>query len=779
MSCPCDEFNFPKQRAIAAGLAAAFRPAHNLGRFPDWREALLQSVGQQAALGNWRARDPLDYGLMLMEMGAYLFDSLSFYDDLVAGESYIQTAALAATPRRLVDLLGYRPRPASAALVKLAAEADGKLSVKLARGTAFRSGEFDGNPPQVFELDADTAIDPRLNRLAVAEVAESGLPASLSRFLATPGSVALRVGDAVVLEIKDSLYARRVIALQRLVLRSGAAFTEVVLDNALSPPANSSWEDVRVLKPGARTGLWQLNTLEGAAASNTQWSLQARLPIRAKQIVLLEQGNQLEAQRIDSTGEQQRTVVPSLSSQVQDENGDEVGSVVSPAIKAPVTRLTFATASVISADPAKAILHHALYPAANVVPPVKLLQDQGDPLVLSALRDPPRVAVAALLLRDAHEDAVFGNGSLDPAAKTAVIDQSPAWGKTLTPPVELFANVLSASRGESVRGEILGYGDGAQSKQQFKLAKKPLTYLTAANAGGLLSSLSVRVDGVLWREVGSFYAVAVDAQVYTVRQDEAGDSWVSFGSAARLSTGAVVSADYRFGAGAAGPPANSVKQLAKPVVGLKRVFNPLPAYGGGDAEAADEIVYYAPRSALLLGRAISLTDLEAAAAQVAGVRAAKTGWRWDAGGLRPAAVVSFIGDAQLIPSIVARLRELAEPDAPIRVEQALPQVAVLDVDLAVDAAYVAADVALAVTEALYAAPNPIGGGPLRPERLGPDGVVFLSRMAAVVMAVPGVAGIRSVSFDQTPFDDVARKPMTGYYFDFGDSGVAVHGAVAS
>ena len=777
MNCPCDTHNFPKPRAISAGLAEAFRHARAIGTFPNWRTALLESVGQQPTLAGWRARDPLDFGLMFLEMGAYVFDSVSFYDALVAGESYLDTATLPGTRRRLVGLLGYRPRPATAASVRLAAEADGKTPIILPCGTAFRSGEFDGNPPQVFELDTGTAIDPRLNRQDVARVLEASLPSSLTGFLAEPGSVRLKPGDAVVLDIAGTLFARRVATLSREAPRAGAALTRVTLTGTISPPASATWADVRAYLPGARTSLWKLNLdpAEGSAAAGAQWSLEGRVPIQAGQIVLLEQGSNLEARRVASGTETQRTILSPLTSTITD-SANNSSSLVSPAIKLACTMINLGAASSFTPDPALATVHYALYSAANIVAPLRDTLFQGDPIALPGLIDPPRVRVSGLLLRDTHEEAVATNGTLDAVARNAQGESSPAWGKTLTAPVTLFGNVLTASRGETVRGEMLGFGDGAQTTQTFKLAKKPLTYLNAANARGLAGTLSVRVAGVLWQEVESFFGVHGDAPVYIVRQDDAGDSFVIFGGGARLPTGAVVTADYRFGAGAAVPPANSVKQLAKPVVGLRRVFNPLPAFGGDEAESPAELSIYAPRSALLLGRAISLDDLGAAAGQVAGVRAANASWRWDAGGLRPAAVVTYIGDAQIAPAVVARLRELAEPDAPIRVERALPQPAVIEIELMADSAYVAVDVAAAVFEALYAAPRPVGGGPLRPERLGTDGVVFLSRVVATAMAVPGVAGIRTVSFDGTPFNETGRKPAAGHYFDFGDQGVAIHGA---
>jgi hypothetical protein len=257
---------------------------------------------------------------------------------------------------------------------------------------------------------------------------------------------------------------------------------------------------------------------------------------------------------------------------------------------------------------------------------------------------------------------------------------------------------------------------------------------------------------------------------------------VIFGGAARLPTGAAVTADYRFGGGAPVPPAGSITQLARPVPGLTSVRNVLPAFGGADAESPGELAAYAPRSALLLGRAVSLPDLEAAASAVPGVRAARALWRWDAAGMRAVAQVQYIGPAELREAIRARLRALAEPDAPIAALRAMPQAARLELDLEIHADYLEADVVAAVREALYApAGLPGSGGLLRAERLGPEGIVFLSQVMAAVMGVAGAAAVRSASLDGAPFAQSGRQPAAGCYFDFGEpgtpsSGLLINGA---
>ena len=100
---------------------------------------------------------------MLIEMWAYVCDVLAFYDETIAHESYLRTARRDPSVRMLVGLLGYRPRPAVAAQVRLAVKARAGRPIVLPVGTGVRSSAFGTEPPQVFELDADTRVHPLLN----------------------------------------------------------------------------------------------------------------------------------------------------------------------------------------------------------------------------------------------------------------------------------------------------------------------------------------------------------------------------------------------------------------------------------------------------------------------------------------------------------------------------------------------------------------------------------------------------------------------------------------
>src|SRR5215471_4634995 len=151
MNCICDQFQFPLETKISPGLA---RLPRQTGTFAEFRRALLRAISLRttahleahplwsqrflterdrdglrlslAAIGAWRGRHPEDFGMMLLEMWAYVCDLTSFYDEVLADESYVRTSIRRDSLRLLVDPLGYIARPAVAALADLAVFADGR-----------------------------------------------------------------------------------------------------------------------------------------------------------------------------------------------------------------------------------------------------------------------------------------------------------------------------------------------------------------------------------------------------------------------------------------------------------------------------------------------------------------------------------------------------------------------------------------------------------------------------------------------------------------------------
>lgn len=180
--------------------------------------------------------------------------------------------------------------------------------------------------------------------------------------------------------------------------------------------------------------------------------------------------------------------------------------------------------------------------------------------------------------------------------------------------VSLNANVARATHGETVK-ETLGSGDSTQKNQRFTLKKPPLTYISAATPSGGQSTLSVRVNDVLWMEAPSLYELTPKDQKYIVRIDDDGKATVIFGDGekgARLPTGTNnITATYRSGIGLDGEvTADALTMLQSRPLGIRGVTNPQTASGAADPAQLAQARTNAPLTVLTLDRIVSLLDYE-------------------------------------------------------------------------------------------------------------------------------------------------------------------------
>ena len=121
----------------------------------------------------------------------------------------MRTARLRPSLRRLLGLLGYVPRPAVASTVSLAVFADGRKSLALPVGAAFRSGAFDGQPPQLFELTATAAAHPLTNRWTLGRPKQT-VAGTGSVLLLEPGTARLKTNDIVRVSVVSNTAATAV-----------------------------------------------------------------------------------------------------------------------------------------------------------------------------------------------------------------------------------------------------------------------------------------------------------------------------------------------------------------------------------------------------------------------------------------------------------------------------------------------------------------------------------------------------------------------------------------
>lgn len=361
------------------------------------------------------------------------------------------------------------------------------------------------------------------------------------------------------------------------------------------------------------------------------------------------------------------------------------------------------------------------------------------------------------LVRDAVGNGALINGRITAGvSRTLTLDVTEviAGPEELRLPATIYGNIVSITRGETVTDEVLGSGDPTAPFQEFTLAKSPLTFFADSKAPrGYRSTLTVRVNGIEWTEVASFFGKGPEDRVYIVRPgDDEGDFKVVFGDGERgqrpPSGVDNITATYRFGAGADAPAPGAINQLLSPVEGIESVINVFSPTGGADADGPDEIRRAAPRSALTLGRAVSLADFEALALEFGAINAVAT-WAWDQRSQNAVVKVYFIAEDG--PDVGGKLRVylqgFADPTTPIQTARAVDTGQTVTIDIEVDPAFVSDDVEFAVLEALLdrdtgifsLAQAPIG----RP--------IFRSKIFAQICGVEGVVSVRSLRVQGNDF----------------------------
>jgi hypothetical protein len=199
--------------------------------------------------------------------------------------------------------------------------------------------------------------------------------------------------------------------------------------------------------------------------------------------------------------------------------------------------------------------------------------------------------------------------------------------------VRINGNVVAANHGET-RSEPIGSGNAALAFQVFDLPGRPLTHVSAPGGTGRASTLALRVNDILWKEVPNFLEAGGADRIFRQEMDNEGKVSLTFGdgrTGARLPTGSNnLTATYRVGTGLAGLlDADRLTQPMTRPVGLRAVTNPLATSGAEDPETLDTARQNAPTTVKTLDRIVSLTDYEDFARTFAGIAKASVTSLWD------------------------------------------------------------------------------------------------------------------------------------------------------
>jgi hypothetical protein len=767
--CPCDA------PAIAAptNLPELSHISYRVGTYASFRSAVLTPLPGEVTLSAggkpvWRTDGQGDLAVMIAEWFAYIADILTFYNERIANQDYLRTADLPESVTHLIALLGYRPRPAIGAFGSLAALVTAGQSAVLPQGLQFQSKPTPGQPPQIFELSAATPIAPP-DRIPAAPapvlLAEtvkrpvwiytpyrSGFARTfLADFLEFPvrpkeidqyslllrGAVdSIDPGAQLVLRPRDASLGDPLLATVQTVTVAPAAAggqqTSVVFALSGTPPSGITAAQARLQAVNQTIAVWSL--FGGAISGATVHLASLVRQIRPGDWLLFASSSSVLAQ------------VNSVSETIWDATGTEkhpdTPATAGHPVPIPHTVLVLETAlSDTSSDTTVQF---------DWVDVGKLLNQPygswtGTPtaLIATGAQDFPALPGQQILLQDATGAGIQVAGSSD-GDTNLTLGSLPAPAPALQPPFLVLPNLLPVTRGKTVANETLGSGDATNPAQDFKLSQSPVTYLQTGAA--YASTIALTVNGQPWTEAPSFYGQPANATVFVTYEDDGGSTHVQFGdgvNGARLPTGVNnVVATYRVGAGAASPPAGKLTVIAQSYPGLRSVLNPVAVGGGADPDPPAQIRLYAPRSVLTFGRAVSVFDYQALAAQVPGVTRASAVWAWNDARQRTMVTV-YVGDSAAAAAAAGvALAAAGDPNRPVQVVQATQIVVALVLTLVVTPGMNATQIAAGVVAALSDPQAGLFGA----GSLGIGQPLFDSQIEAAVLAVSGAVALTAATF---------------------------------
>jgi predicted phage baseplate assembly protein len=607
---------------------------YRIGTYASFREALIEQLGGTLALRALTTREPSDYALAILDSWAYIADIITFYNERTINEAFLRTAKLRDSVVRLAAMVGYDPSPGLAATAALAFVAQPPAAFILKAGARVQSAPAPGDrsPPVKFETLADVQLSAALNQLPIqgpfqpvdplAASSDSGLlapgaplppgliaGAELIAWSPTSGAIERKQVKALTSEQpagRVSWTPPLTVASTDLSLTSqtvhlfGYDAPSSFIGSELEPSGNVK---LKTLTSGTSA-----QTLGGvtipydyAVPSTTTLDLDAEYPnlkVGDELLIPSPSANQTVRATITKLATEPATFGPK---------------------QATVTKVTLSAATPAIAD-RRGVELHVLTGDVQLFGHELPAQISGSHVFAQLTIGEAPAKNQAVVIVDASgagiERTVAAVSQATILSDHVKLTLLPA----LATPIDaagaiMLGNLVQASHGETVTGELLGSGDASIPGQRFPLAKPPVTHIPhPGSPHGGQSTLVVRVNGVQWTEREWLYGAGPDDHVFVVELDDDGKYYVRFGDGvigARVPSGARVEADYRTGLGTAGNVgAGALKVPLTHPKGLQSVSNPIAAAGGADPETLEQARANAPNTVRTFERIVSLEDVE-------------------------------------------------------------------------------------------------------------------------------------------------------------------------
>ncbi|MEJ2004598.1 MAG: hypothetical protein P8X57_06470, partial [Cyclobacteriaceae bacterium] len=218
----------PQKVYNRAGLSAI---SYRIGRHYDFKKSLLAklTLSRYEALQKLTSRSDDDFTVALIDAFSTVADVLTFYQERIANESYLQTARELLSSQEQAYLIGYHPRPGVAASTFLAFTLDNKSilpgkeaergmrsaendfpNITIPAGTKVQSVPEQDQMPQYFETVEEITAKADWNAMPVKTTEEQTAIASKNTIYVEGTDFNLKPGDQILLFDNDEPYFKKI-----------------------------------------------------------------------------------------------------------------------------------------------------------------------------------------------------------------------------------------------------------------------------------------------------------------------------------------------------------------------------------------------------------------------------------------------------------------------------------------------------------------------------------------------------------------------------------------
>jgi baseplate J-like protein len=227
----------PVEVANRPGLSAL---SYRIGTYQQFKDTMLARLGSGVA--GLRSRRDTDFSIALLDAFACTADTLTFYQERLANESYLSTATERRSLVELGRLIDYQPRSGVAATVHLAftvedapgAPEHAASPVTIAAGLKVQSIPGPGELPRTFETVEPIVAHPEWNAMRPQLTEPQLISVDMRSLLLSGTNSGLKPGDRILIVTGPDAEQRVALEVVSATPQAGSGTTQVTL--AYNPP---------------------------------------------------------------------------------------------------------------------------------------------------------------------------------------------------------------------------------------------------------------------------------------------------------------------------------------------------------------------------------------------------------------------------------------------------------------------------------------------------------------------------------------------------------------